>query len=95
MAIAFSKIKQGFELLDYFHSGKYEGCRVNSIVESDPKYIRYTFDKYMFNYSKEVLDIVDWNIKYQNDQRYEAEEVRPFFQEQYPVTDGWLDDIPF
>lgn len=88
------KVAQGFGLLDFFHSGKYINCRVDSIVESDPEYILYTFKKYMYNYTKDVLDAAERIVQTNNDQRHNDEEVKPFAAP-HPFFSDWDDDIPF
>jgi len=41
MAKTFSSIKKSLGLLDVIQFGKYKGCRVDSIVDMDDKYITY------------------------------------------------------
>lgn len=41
MAKSFSNIKKSLGLLDFITFGKYKGCRVDSIVEQDHKYLSY------------------------------------------------------
>jgi uncharacterized protein (DUF3820 family) len=41
MAKSFSSIKKSLGLLDIIQFGKYKGCRVDSIVDMDDRYISY------------------------------------------------------
>lgn len=62
MAKSFIAIKKGIGLYDIIDFGKYKGCRVDSIVEQDPKYIEYTRIHFGTRYDQAVLDKVTSTI---------------------------------
>ncbi len=55
MAKSFNSVKHGLAMLDFFTFGKYNSCRVDSIVEQFPDYILYTAKEFGTVYTKEVL----------------------------------------
>jgi hypothetical protein len=56
MAKPFNSVKHGLALLDFFRFGKYNGCRVDSIVSQFPDYILFTAKEFGTVYDKSVLD---------------------------------------
>ena len=84
MSITFKNIKSPkLELLSFFTFGKYQNCRVDSIVEMDYNYIMFLHNNNKSMFSAEVIDkcILLKNVR-DSEQNYQ-EEILPF------------EDIPF
>ena len=76
MAKTFSSIKKSLGLLDIIQFGKYRGCRVDSIVDMDDKYISYLqaqgvkFDKEVTLAVSNKVQILDTTINAEDDATY-------------------------
>lgn len=76
MAKTFSSIKKSLGLLDVIQFGKYKGCRVDSIVDMDDKYISYLqtkdvkFDKEVILAISNKVQILDTAINSEDDAAY-------------------------
>lgn len=76
MAKTFSSIKKSLGLLDIIQFGKYKGCRVDSIVDMDDKYISYLqtkdvkFDKEVILAISNKVQILDTAINSEDDAAY-------------------------
>jgi len=84
MAITFKNIKSlKLGLLDFFQFGKYQNCRVDSIVEMDYNYIMFLHNNNQNMFNSEVVDkcMLLKNVK-DSEQHYQ-QEILPF------------EDIPF
>ena len=84
MSITFKNIKSPkLELFSFFTFGKYQNCRVDSIVEMDYNYIMFLHNNNQSMFSAEVIDkcILLKNVR-DSEQNYQ-EEILPF------------EDIPF
>jgi hypothetical protein len=100
MAKSFNSVKHGLALLDFFRFGKYNGCRVDSIVSQFPDYILYTAKEFGTVYDKSVLDECEHakaKLAWQAAEEYaEAEKA---FRKAWPnmsyFPEDWDDDIPF
>ncbi len=93
MAKQFNTIKKGLGLLDLIPIGKYKGCRVDSIIETDDDYLRYMILQKILVVDKNVTDAI--NLKYS----LEAAAVNAENDKYYSSTNPWYsdddDDIPF
>ena len=95
MAKSFIAIKKAIGLYDIIDFGKYNGCRVDSIVEQDYLYIEYTRINFDKKYSQEVLDLIEAVKSRPKKIAHEHEHIEyrnPWVAEDYNIED---DDIPF
>lgn len=76
MAKTFSSIKKSLGLLDVIQFGKYKGCRVDTIVDMDDKYISYLqaqgikFDKEVTLAVSNKVQILDTAVNNEDDAAY-------------------------
>lgn len=91
MAKAFSNIKQGLGLLDIFTFGKYNQCRVDSIIDQDSDYVEYLRFKKICIFDKSVLNKLD--TLYTTE--VEIQEPKYEYRNKFLDLDDWDDDIPF
>lgn len=94
MAKQFNSIKKNLGLLDLIPIGKYKGCRVDSIIETDDDYLRFMIQKKILAVDKSVMDAI--NLKYS----LEATAVNAENDKYYSSDNPWYsddidDDIPF
>lgn len=61
MSKSFSSIKKHLDLTDFFTFGKYQNCRVDSIVDMDYNYISFLSKKGV-KFSPKVLELVERKI---------------------------------
>ena len=60
--ISFKKTYPDLKLKDFFKFGKYKNCRIEFILEHDPKYIQWLCDSKHFTFSEEVVDQLQQRI---------------------------------
>ncbi len=94
MATSFNKLKKNLGLLDLIPIGKYKGCRVDSIIETDDDYLRFMILQKILAVDKSVVDAI--NLKY----TLEAAAINAENDRYYSSTNHWYsddidDDIPF
>lgn len=85
MAKAFNDIKKSLDLFDFFTFGKYQKCRVDSIVEMDYNYISFLAKKGI-RFDPKVLQLVEDKITAAYNENHEEETDNP------PEL---FDDVPF
>ncbi len=80
MSKPFKSLKTSLGLFDFFSFGKYQNCRVDSIVEMDYNYISFLHKKGV-KFDPKVLQAVETMV------------ARSY--EETPVEDQNFDDVPF
>jgi hypothetical protein len=97
MSKPFNKIKiKVYDLTDIFDFGRYQGCRVDSIADSDPRYFAFLAKNTTVQVSNAVkLYLIEKQIKIDFD-RHIKEEVLPYLkQDMWGFNDMDYDDVPF
>lgn len=84
MAKAFSAIKSRLGLFSFFTFGKYDKCRVDSILEQDPEYVLFLAYRNKLLFEKVVIDIA-----------IEKTHSEPIEEEIEEVKEINFDDVPF
>lgn len=99
MSKAFKTLKTKYELTDFITFGKYDGCRVDSVIQTDPGYISWLIAKTTHKFTQPVHDALGQELSRRQRERHQAEEEDPYLKDDYacaPYTlSGWDDDIPF
>jgi hypothetical protein len=84
MAITFKNIKSPkLGLVDFFTFGKYQNCRVDSIVEMDYNYIMFLHNNNQNMFNTKVIDRCMLLKNVRDSEQHYQEEILPF------------EDVPF
>lgn len=89
MAIKFNQIKStSLHLGDKLAFGKFRGCRIIDVLETDWEYLKWLHSNKNVNFSKQVIDSIT--------EKWSENESRIFFEEEVkPWLSDTLEDVPY
>lgn len=88
MAKSFKSLSTEIDLNDQLVFGKFKGCRVCDIIDSEYEYILWLDSNKMAKFSQKVLDKVSSLISERDADIYYTNEVKPYLDDDF-------DDLPF
>lgn len=87
MAISFKKLKSPLLApTDLLSIGKFKGCRICDIADTEYEYLIWLDRQKLVQYSKEAIALIHKHANFELEKQYYEEEVAPYLEE---------DDIPF
>jgi hypothetical protein len=89
--VSFNRIKKGLGLTDTLTFGKFNGCRVDSLLEDEFEYLIWLHLN-MKNLAREVVDKAYKKREFADSERHYNEEIAPYLEDD---SKGIFDDIPF